>query len=1071
MAAATRSAAPATRAPARAGAPRAPAPRPGAAPKVPGGPSIKLSGAAAKDPRLRKVLDQLDKGATEEKQHPPAGQKVAEVQAAAQPPPNEKLAGAKANQVETMQAAPSGKPEPTSFLDLLRAEIAKVMPKTLGDADEFLEGGQKQQLKDAVTGNVQQQEGQATSGIKTATGQAPDPGAVPGKEVTPLPPEAAPPVPPAVNAAEAVPLPKTDAEISLQKSKQDANQQLADAEVTPQQLQKANDPRFSAVLTAKSAVEKQADTAPQQYRGEEKKALGQAMAQVQANAKTGLAAVRGQRAHGTTAVKSRQQLAKEKDEAARKAVADGIEAIYNRTKQAVEAKLATLEPDVMSLFDRGIEAALAAMKDYVDTRMAAYKAERYDRIGGSLLWAKDKLFGMPDEVNAFIEEGRRRFTKQMDDLIVRIAGLVETRLKEAKAEIAKGEADVHTFVERQPKEVLKVAREAEKAVGDRFRELEQGIDEKKNDLAQKLAQRYKEAQDKADALKQKMEEENKGLVSGFIEKLGAVIKALAEFKDKLMGLLRKGWETIKLILADPIGFLSNLIAAIKQGINQFKDNIWTHLKAGFLQWLFGPLGEAGITLPKDLSLPSILQLVLQVLGLTYDRLRAKAVALIGERNVRILEKLYDYVKTLITEGPAALWEKVKGDIGDLKAMVIDAVQDWVITTIIKQAVLKVVSLFNPAGAIIQAILAIYNTVMFFIERASQIMSLIEAVINSVNAIATGAIGGAANWIEQALARAIPVVISFLARLLGLSGITDKILGIIKKVQGAVDKAIDKVLAKIVALVKKLFGAGKEKDGKPDERTDAQKQADLDRAISEADQLLANSDLAPEEVTQKLKPIQAKYKLTRLDLVTDDRTETEETDHVHGEVNPPRDGKKQKKIIRMKRVTITFVRKRKYDAIEYSRQLKGQEAGLNAMRVSDWFQNRQAYLRRAEETGTGRSQEGSKAQEAFREQMKTKLIADKIKEKRAQGLSLAVAAQHAEREVEAFLKTQAALHDPDQIVGGDPTKIRELGNRRINSSIGSQWKNKVKFLDDAAKPLPEKKKKELHMNVSLQMQTE
>ena len=61
------------------------------------------------------------------------------------------------------------------------------------------------------------------------------------------------------------------------------------------------------------------------------------------------------------------------------------------------------------------------------------------------------------------------------------------------------------------------------------------------------------------------------------------------------------------------------------------------------------------------------------------------------------------------------------------------------------------------------------------------------------------------WIEKSLAAAIPVVIGFLARLLGLSGITEKITGFIKKVQAKVDAAIGKVIGKIVGVVKKLFG--------------------------------------------------------------------------------------------------------------------------------------------------------------------------------------------------------------------------------------------------------------------------
>ena len=83
---------------------------------------------------------------------------------------------------------------------------------------------------------------------------------------------------------------------------------------------------------------------------------------------------------------------------------------------------------------------------------------------------------------------------------------------------------------------------------------------------------------------------------------------------------------------------------------------------------------------------------------------------------------------LFTGGFAALWEKVKDDLSNLKAMVIDAIQDWLITTIIKKAVAKIAMMFNPVGAIIQAILAIVDVVMFVVEKASQILEFISAVV-------------------------------------------------------------------------------------------------------------------------------------------------------------------------------------------------------------------------------------------------------------------------------------------------------------------------------------------------------
>src|SRR3989442_13930308 len=195
-------------------------------------PAIKLGNAApAKDLRFQKVMDKLDKSASKAREHPSAKHKAAEAAAAAQPPPKEKLAGAQAQQVDAMKGAETKKPDPDSFLTLLRAEIEKVMPKTLGDTENFMKGDQKGQLKGAMTGNVNQQKEEGSGPMKSASSQPPDPSTVEGKEVTPLPSEGPPAPPPAVGAADALPAPKAESEVSLQQSKKDADKSLQDAQV------------------------------------------------------------------------------------------------------------------------------------------------------------------------------------------------------------------------------------------------------------------------------------------------------------------------------------------------------------------------------------------------------------------------------------------------------------------------------------------------------------------------------------------------------------------------------------------------------------------------------------------------------------------------------------------------------------------------------------------------------------------------------------------------------------------------------------------------------------------------
>jgi len=761
------------------------------------------------DPRFVAVSEQIKRGAAQLKKHPPPAQKAREASRSAKAPANERLAAAKAKVVDKVQEAPTPKPQPSSFKALLRAEIEKAMPKTLGDTEKFMEGGQSGALKGALGANVASQKESAAGPVEQATQQAPNPGSVPATPSAALPAEPA-PARPAVNGAAAMPPPATPAEASLEQSKKDTSEALKEEKIKPESLSKANDPRFSAVAAAQGAVVAQASKAPAGFRAREAAVLAGARAQAGGQAARGSLLLAGTKAGGNAKVLSRQQQQAAKEEAERQKVAADIEGIFSQTKARVEKRLSGLDGEVSAIFDPGVEAALATMKSYVDDRIFKYKLERYLSIPGVGLarWLRDQALGLPAEVNAFYVQGRNVFQAAMDRLIDRVANLVERRLAEAKGDVAAGQAQIKAYVARLPANLKATGDAAAKAVGDRFNELSASIDAKKEELASSLAQKYKEAFDKADEALKAMQDENKGLLQQFAEKLGEVVKALLEFKAKLMAILRKGQDAIQLILDDPIAFLGNLIAAVKGGFSAFVGNIWTHLKAGFMKWLFGSLAAAGIALPSDLSLPSILKLVLDVLGITYDKMRAKAVKLIGERAVAMIEKAVEYVREFVTGGPAKLWEKVKEDLANLKDMVIGAIQDWLITTIVKQAVAKVVSMFNPAGAIVQAIMAIYNVIMFVVEKAQQIIALVEAVVNSVHAIASGAIGGAISWIEKSLASAIPIVIGFLARLLGLGGISEKIKEFIKKVQAKVDAAIDKAIAKVVAMVKKLFGAAK-----------------------------------------------------------------------------------------------------------------------------------------------------------------------------------------------------------------------------------------------------------------------
>ncbi|HEX6289738.1 MAG TPA: hypothetical protein VFZ66_11135, partial [Herpetosiphonaceae bacterium] len=580
--------------------------------------------------------------------------------------------------------------------------------------------------------------------------------------------------------------------------------------------------------------------------------------------------------------------AKTQDERKRAEVATRIEALYSKTKTEVTSILDGLDGKVNGVFERGESAARAAFEQHVDKRMKAYKDQRYSGLLGKGKWLKDKLLGMPSEVNSFFQEGRQLYLKQMQVVINSVADVVGAELTRAKARIAQGRQEIQQFVSGLPGDLREVGQQAAEDIQSRFDQLEQDVDSKQEALVQSLAQKYVAARDAVDARITEMQKANQGLVAKAKEAIVGVIQTILELKNMLMGVLGRAAGVIGAIIKDPIRFLGNLIGAVKQGLNQFVGNIGKHLQQGLMGWLFGALGDAGIRMPESLDLKGILSLVMQVMGLTYANIRARAVKLVGEPTVKLMEGTVKVFQVLASEGPAGLWHLIQDKVGDLKEQVIGQIKEFVITKIITAGVTWLISLFNPAAAFIKACKMIYDVIMFFIERGSQIMELVGAILDSIGAIASGSIGAAANRVEQTLGKALPVAISFLASLIGVGGISQRVKKIIGSVQKPINSAIDSVVKAAAKGFKKLAGRGKAPQGNgannADHRSQAEKQADLDQAISESEKVLSEEGATAESIRKKLPAIKSKYNLVSLNLVQDSDTKY----HVHGKVNPEKD---------------------------------------------------------------------------------------------------------------------------------------------------------------------------------------
>ena len=267
--------------------------------------------------------------------------------------------------------------------------------------------------------------------------------------------------------------------------------------------------------------------------------------------------------------------------------------------------------------------------------------------------------------------------------------------------------------------------------------------------------------------------------------------------------VRRAAGAFRTIIRDPIRFIGTLVRAGIQGFRQFGRNFLGHLRTALIQWLTGAMAGTNIYIPASFSLMEIVKFILSVLGLTWTNIRAKLVRATNETVVSAMETGFEIVRTLVTQGPAAAWEQIVQSLTNLRDMVIEQVMTYVKDRIISVAIQTLVTSLNPAGAFIQAIIAIYNTIMFFIERLNQIAQVAASFIDSIAAIAAGTIGPAANRVERTMAGLLVLVISFLARIARLGNVSQIVTRFLDRVRAPIDRGLDRVVDWIVARARAL----------------------------------------------------------------------------------------------------------------------------------------------------------------------------------------------------------------------------------------------------------------------------
>ena len=765
------------------------------------------------DPNFKKLEGKLKKTSKEQQQHEDSKSSASVAQSAAVSPENERVSMAQSGQVEAMAEAEPGTFNAVDFKAKLMERIEGMqLPKNQDEAANFDENNNIDEVNKSATQDVESEKTAAAGPVEQTSKQEPNVGAIPQREVTPLPAAPIGNKPATANPQKAMPPKRGKAEVNkpLEDNVAEVDQQMATNKVTDEQLEKSNEPSFTQGLDAKNEAEKDASTAPVQLRQKEKGVLQNAKAGAAGKEQSGLAEMHQDRSKLLNQVTGSQTKTGGKDTSERTRIATEINKIYENSKTAVEKILTDLDTKVKAVFKAGTALAKMKFESHVASKMSAYKARRYSGVSGKLKWVKDKFAGMPDEVNDFFVTGRKEYIDTMDKVITKVAEYVATKLTEAKTRVTTGKQEVQEYVTSLPQNLQKLGKEAAEEINDKFDELEDSVNSKQDELVDSLAEQYMEGLNAVDARIEEMKAANRGLIDAALGFINGIIETIKKLRDLIATLLAEIQNAMDVIMEDPIGFVATLFEGVGKGIDMFMANIQKHMLGGFVTWLTGAMGPVGITIPDNLfSLKGIFNLVMQVLGLSWSFVRKKSVLLMGEPMVAAMEKGFEMFQIIREKGVSGMWEYIKEQFTDLKETIIESIKSMLITQVIEAGIKWLLSLLIPGAGFIKAIMAIKDLIVFFVQSA---IMLIPSLIQAIKSLASGNVAGVAKAIEKGLAMLLPLVISLFAKLIGLGGLVKKVQKIIKKVRKRIDRAVTKMIKKAKKKFNKILGKKKPKKG-------------------------------------------------------------------------------------------------------------------------------------------------------------------------------------------------------------------------------------------------------------------
>lgn len=733
---------------------------------------------------------------------PSADENVADSRGAVEEPASETAARAREELAAELGERPAPSPEIVELCERIRTAIRENRPE---DEDELLETDPTHEAQAAgatITGSVETQTTQVGDAYDAmASPPAGTPALTPTPVVTPSP--SSPGM--GVDAAGAAPDPIPPENTSLGADVAATDQRIADSGIDTRVTREIPDGPFAEARAARGELGEAAERTPQQIQAEQQQAIDTAQSDMAALQQQAVAAMRASRSGTVGSVDAAQGGMVTTEQQTRESVSARAQGIYDEAQRQVNTLLEPLSRTAIARWDAGLAQLSQTFHDTLD-RVKRWIDERHSGVGGAILAVGDYIGGLPDWVTDEYNRAEREFGDGVCTLLTDISSDVNSVVAAAQAVIQHARDDIDAAFTAMEAEFPEWAASERARFAGMLDGLSQRVTDAQTGFVRDVSQRAVQAVNEVHAEAQARRDEAGGLI-------GRVVAAIEEFIDDpiraiINGLLRlvgippaAFWaliarieQVISDIADDPETFINNLVAGVKQGFEQFFGNFDTHVLRGFWDWLFSGL-DTPIPMPRDFAPRSLFTFALQLMGITWPRVREILVRHIGPTAVEVIEAAWQLVSVLIERGPEGLVELIREQLSpeNIVNMILEAAVQYLVETLIQQVVVRVVGMLNPVGAIAQAIDLIYQVCSWIFRNAARIFRFVEAVVGGMADVIAGNIGGLAAAVERALASLIPPVIDFLAGLLHLGGLPGEVAEVITRLQTIVYAAMDRVI--------------------------------------------------------------------------------------------------------------------------------------------------------------------------------------------------------------------------------------------------------------------------------------